>query len=141
MAADLPIALHPGSGFTATFPADLVAPLTDDPQLPGGADPDVTDAMDEWPRMFGGTRVELEVLGEPIGRLEVQRVCDGQEIWGRGTADCQQKWQEYLRLFGGTGRSRPGSGRRRASRADRSGPATGSSAVWRDSALEPHETP
>lgn len=37
---------------------------------------------------------------QPIGRLEVQRVCDGQEIWNRGAAECQQKWQEYLKVFG-----------------------------------------
>src|SRR5690606_36003508 len=69
---DLPISLYPGRTFTATFPADLVAPLTEDPQRPGGADPKLTDAIDEWPRMFGARGVELEVFGEPIGRLEVQ---------------------------------------------------------------------
>lgn len=97
---DLPVSLYPGTTFTATFPADVVAPLTDDPSFTGGADPKVTEAFDEWPRMFGSWSIELEVHGEPTGRLEVQRTCDGQELWGRGSAECQQKWNEYLEAFG-----------------------------------------
>src|SRR5690606_24317047 len=35
-----------------------------------------------------------------IGRLEVLAVCDGQEIWGKGSSECREKWNEYLVYFG-----------------------------------------
>jgi hypothetical protein len=96
---DLPIAL-PGT-VLLRFPADVVAPLVDEPARPGGADPKVTEAIDEWPRMFPSKSVQLDDEGDrPAGTLEVQRVCDGQEIWGRGPAECQRKWQEYLEASG-----------------------------------------
>ena len=98
--ADLPISFYPEVTYTATFPPDIVTRLTDEPLDRGGADPRVTDAMDEWPRMFQSRTVELEIWGEPIGRLEVQSICDGQELWGRGSAECQQLWLDYLDLHG-----------------------------------------
>lgn len=100
--SDLPVSFYPGSVFVARFPADVVTPLIEPQDAPpGGADPRVTEAMDEWPRMFQTKVVEFDdEWDRPLGRIEVQRVCDGQEIWGRGSAECQQKWQEYLKLFG-----------------------------------------
>jgi hypothetical protein len=99
---DLPVSFYPGAVFSARFPADVVTPLVQPPDTPpGGADPKVTEALDEWPRMFEGKVVELDdEWDQPLGRLEVQLVCDGQEIWGRGSGECRQKWQAYLKLFG-----------------------------------------
>lgn len=92
---DVPASL--GAQLEGGWPDAKAKAPTDEP-LPGGADPRVTEALDEWPRMFPSKTIEL-VEGDRALRLEVLRVCDGQELWERGSAECQQKWLEYLNIF------------------------------------------
>jgi len=95
---DVPDPHYPGNGYHARLHGTF--PPLEVPDEESDADPAVTEQLDEWPRLFGRGGTELLIWDEPIGRLEVLAVCDGQEIWGKGSSECREKWNEYLVYFG-----------------------------------------